>query len=124
MLACQVEAAPLDRLLGRALQQLGRGGGEELGHVHLFRLPPGGRPTASDTGTPLVEEPVEEVVEEATSPQRGCPERRATAPGLRRVQFAEVLHCLALTWNRTPDRDDGRLHPANVTHPRGHAPLP
>jgi hypothetical protein len=63
----QVQVAPLDGLLGRALQQLRRGGGEELGDVHLLRLPPGGRST--DPGAPLVEEPVKEIVEEAPTAQ-------------------------------------------------------
>jgi hypothetical protein len=34
--------------------------------------------------------------------------------GLRRVEFAEVLHRLALARYSPPDRDDGRPYPAHV----------
>src|SRR5918997_764891 len=121
VLARQVEATPFESLLGRPLQEFARGGGEELGYVHLLRLPSRNRtaPVGLPMG-PFVEEPAKEVVEEATATaaQRGSPQGGTSAepPCLRCVNLAEVLDPRWFSRNEASNRDDCRPYPANVTH--------
>ena len=79
VLAHQVEVAPLHGLLGSPLQELRRGVGEVLRYVYLFSLPPGSHPTTSAGRSEglVVEEPAEEVVEQAAAPQSAAPQRGA-----------------------------------------------
>ena len=84
MVAFEVEASPLDRGLGGALQQFARGVAEELGDVDPFDLslrcglPPC---RAGAGGLSVAEEIREEVVEEAAA---------AAAEAARHLLFGEV----------------------------------
>src|SRR5918998_3865535 len=89
VLARQVQATPLHRLLGRPLQKLARSVGEELGYIHLLCLPPGSHTATARPSGLFVEEPVKEVVEEATASKRRTSEGSASAadPRLRSVDL-------------------------------------
>jgi hypothetical protein len=119
VLARQVEASPLDRLLGRALQELRRGVAKELGNVHLLGLSLRNCPAPANPQWLFLKEPVEEVVEEAAaSTQRGSSsEGRAPDSGLRSVDLAEVLDPLAFPGDYPSYRDDRRPDAANIAHP-------
>src|SRR5215217_4961217 len=126
MLAVQIHAPPLRSLVGSPLQELARGIAEELRYIHLLGPSPPGRcfPSSAygNAARPcrsILEEPIEEIVEQAPS----APERRAppsTAPRLGGVDLAEVLGPRASSGHYAPRRDDRRPHTAHITKSRSH----
>ena len=90
----EVEAAPLDRRLRRALQKLARRIAEELRHVDPLRTTRRRFDRTSGRSRRVGKEIGEEIVEKAASPET------APHPVFRKTQIAQVLSLGRLTWER------------------------